>query len=84
MTTMAVGWIVNPILSHATAVLMTSTQIESLTSQIVGQRPNRVEPRAVKRRPKPLRLLNIPREEARELLLRGIDLFKRFFARICG
>ncbi|OUS12030.1 hypothetical protein A9Q89_07085 [Gammaproteobacteria bacterium 53_120_T64] len=31
----------------------------------VGQRPDRVEPRAVKRRPKPMPLLMKPREEAR-------------------
>jgi Transposase DDE domain len=31
----------------------------------VGQRPNRCEPRAVKRRPKPLRYLTKPRAEAR-------------------
>ena len=77
MTTMAIGWVMNPTLNRSTEVLMTSTQIESLTSQIVGQRPNRVEPRAVKRRPKPIRLLNIPREEARALLLRGIDPYKK-------
>jgi hypothetical protein len=31
----------------------------------VGDRPDRVEPRAVKRRPKPHRLLRQPREQAR-------------------
>jgi len=35
----------------------------------VGDRPNRVEPRAVKRRPKHHRFLNKPRAEAREELL---------------
>jgi len=35
----------------------------------VGHRPNRVEPRAVKRRPQPHRLLNQPRAEARAKLL---------------
>ena len=37
----------------------------------VGQRPNRVEPRAVKRRPKPHALLMVPRNVARRQLLRG-------------
>ena len=37
----------------------------------VGDRPDRVEPRAVKRRPKPHRLLDKPRAEAREELLRA-------------
>lgn len=35
----------------------------------VGDRPDRVEPRAVKRRPKPHDLLNKPRHEARKALL---------------
>lgn len=77
MQAMAASWIVNPILNSSALALMVSTQIESLTSQIVGKRPNRFEPRAVKRRPKPLRLLNIPRKEAKEMLLEGIDPFKR-------
>ena len=33
----------------------------------VGHRPDRVEPRALKRRPKPYDLLNKPREKARKL-----------------
>ena len=37
----------------------------------VGQRPDRVEPRAVKRRPKPHPLLTIPRHQARQRLYRG-------------
>jgi hypothetical protein len=36
----------------------------------VGDRPERCEPRAVKRRPKPLRYLTKPRAEARAELLR--------------
>jgi Transposase DDE domain len=35
----------------------------------VGDRPGRVEPRCKKRRPKPYRMLTIPRSEARKLLL---------------
>jgi len=35
----------------------------------VGDRPGRVEPRCKKRRPKPHRMLTIPRDEARKLLL---------------
>ena len=37
----------------------------------VGDRPNRIEPRAVKRRPKSHKLLNQPRKEARARLLQG-------------
>jgi hypothetical protein len=48
-----------------------AAQLASLAEQIVGDRPNRVEPRAVKRRPQPLALLTKPRAEARAELLRN-------------
>src|SRR5205807_661362 len=35
----------------------------------VADRPGRVEPRAIKRRPKPQRILTVPRPEARKRLL---------------
>jgi hypothetical protein len=35
----------------------------------VGDRPGRVEPRAIKRRPKPHKILTVPRREARNRLL---------------
>ncbi len=37
----------------------------------IGHRPDRCEPRAVKRRPKPLRFLTKPRAQARAELLTG-------------
>ena len=40
-----------------------------IASYGVGDRPYRVEPRAIKRRPKPHRLLDVPRAEARERLI---------------
>jgi hypothetical protein len=43
--------------------------LEVIASYGVGDRPNRVEPRAIKRRPRPQRLLNEPRKQARERLL---------------
>ena len=43
--------------------------LESIASDEVGHRPNRVEPRARKRRPKPYPLLMVPRAEAKEALL---------------
>jgi hypothetical protein len=45
--------------------------LEAIGSHRVGQRPNRVEPRAIKRRPKPHKLLTIPRKEAQKQLLLG-------------
>jgi len=46
-----------------------AVQFEAIASHNVGDRPNRVEPRAVKRRPKPHKLLTKPRHEARDELL---------------
>jgi hypothetical protein len=53
------------------ATRLIAAQLASLAEQTVGNRPNRVEPRAVKRRPQPLALLTKPRDEARAELLRG-------------
>jgi hypothetical protein len=44
---------------------------DTICAHPVGQRPDRVEPRAVKRRPKPPPLLTIPRHQARKRLHRG-------------
>jgi DDE family transposase len=46
-----------------------AVMLEMIGRQRVGDRPDRVEPRAVKRRPKPHDLLNKPRAEARKLLM---------------
>ena len=77
MQTMASSWIVLPTLDSSEIDSMIVAQLSSLTSPLVGNRPNRIEPRAVKRRPKPMRLLNMPREAAREQLRRGVDPYKR-------
>jgi len=53
------------------ATRLIAAQLASLAEQTVGNRSNRVEPRAVKRRPQPLALLTKPRDEARAELLRG-------------
>jgi putative transposase len=60
-----------------TAERLIAAQLASLAEQRVGNRPNRVEPRAVKRRPKPHALLTMPREEARLLLLQGTDPYEK-------
>jgi hypothetical protein len=43
----------------------------------VGDRPDRYEPRAVKRRPKPHPLLRMPRRKAKALIKRGIILYDK-------
>jgi hypothetical protein len=45
-----------------------ATMLKAIATHRVGDRPNRVEPRANKRRPKPQRFLNEPREVARKRL----------------
>jgi Transposase DDE domain len=45
--------------------------LELIGQKRVGDRPDRYEPRAVKRRPKPHPRLNMPRREARRLIRRG-------------
>jgi hypothetical protein len=46
--------------------------LELIGEKRVGDRPDRYEPRAVKRRPKPHPLLQMPRKAARRLIERGI------------
>lgn len=77
MQTMAANWVVLPTQDAPTIALLIETAIGGLTSQLVGKRPNRFEPRAVKRRPKPMRLLTMPRDEARALLRSGVDPYAR-------
>jgi Transposase DDE domain len=43
----------------------------------VGDRPDRYEPRAIKRRPKPYRLLTMPRPEAKRRIERGEIIYQR-------
>ena len=77
MQTIAASWCVIPTLDAKKVISLIDAQIASLASPIVGKRPNRIEPRAVKRRPKQNRLLKMPRADARELLLCGIDPYKQ-------
>jgi hypothetical protein len=48
---------------------MVQLGLEMSSSEIVGDRPDRIEPRANKRRPKVLALLNKPRRIAKEELV---------------
>ena len=43
--------------------------LEAIATHEVADRPGRVEPRAIKRRPKPHDLLTEPRKQARERLM---------------
>ena len=69
MQTVGASWMTLPI--HNQVAMMIEVQLDSLTQLLIGKRPNRVEPRAVKRRPTPHKLLTKPREEARAELMAG-------------
>jgi hypothetical protein len=72
MQTVVASWGTLPIGDERMICILIEVELRSLTAQLIGNRPNRVEPRAVKRRPNPLRLLTKPRDEARAELLAGI------------
>ena len=59
------------LMDEETAAKLIDVQLIHLAGQEVGNRPDRIEPRAVKRRPKPHALLTKPRAEARADLLAG-------------
>jgi hypothetical protein len=48
-----------------------------ISQKRVGDRPDRYEPRAIKRRPKPYRLLTMPRGEAKRRIERGEIIYQR-------
>ena len=77
MQVLAAAWMVMPLLDRQTQMVLVRVELRSVASQIVGNRPGRVEPRAVKRRPKPYRLLTMARRAAQALLRNGIDPYKK-------
>jgi hypothetical protein len=54
----------------ARGVTMYQLLLSWIASDLVPNRPGRVEPRAVKRRPKPHKLLTRPRDEMRKALFK--------------
>jgi putative transposase len=63
------AWALASVADSSTLSMHAKTQHLGITWSRVGERPNRVEPRAIKRRPKPHKLLTQPREEARAKLI---------------
>ncbi|MCH8252068.1 MAG: transposase, partial [Planctomycetes bacterium] len=61
----AANWLVIVLSDDALAALLIDAASVSLAEHVVGNRPGRIEPRAVKRRPKPHDLLTKPRAQAR-------------------
>jgi len=69
MQSVASSWQVILLSNDTIAERMVKAELQNMAGHIVGNRPGRVEPRAVKRRPKPHALLTKPREQARAELL---------------
>jgi putative transposase len=71
MQAIAASWIVAAQACAAVFAVLVEAHLTNLAGHRVGNRPDRVEPRAVKRRPKPHRLLTKRRAEACRELLAG-------------
>lgn len=67
----AASWSTLAVGADAVSLLLIEVHLRHLANHRVGDRPDRIEPRATKRRPKPHRLLTTPREQARAALLAG-------------
>jgi putative transposase len=59
------------VIEEAKALVLIQVHLRDLGKDLVGNRPNRVEPRKIKRRPKPQPLLMEPRVAARAGLMAG-------------
>ena len=77
LQTVAAGWMLGAVLKKDLLESMSRADLDGMSQRRVGNRAGRVEPRAVKRRPKPYPLLTMLREKARSLLRRGIDPYKK-------
>ena len=69
LQTIAASWLVLALSNAPSAGRLIEAALANLPGHLVGHRPGRLEPRAVKRRPKPHNLLTKPRAEARVALL---------------
>jgi putative transposase len=65
----AAAWAVLSMCDDALRGRLIDVQLSDIAKNVVGDRPNRVEPRAIKRRPKPHKFLTEPRAEARAKLV---------------
>jgi putative transposase len=65
MQQVGAAWGIAVLLGQDKKSLLSRVTCDNLTQHQVGNRPNRIEPRAIKRRPKSQRLLTKPRHAAR-------------------
>lgn len=71
MQKIAAGYLTLVLMEETAAAELIEIELTQLAGHEVGNRPDRVEPRAIKRRPKSHTLLTKPRDEARADLLAG-------------
>jgi putative transposase len=70
MQSIGASWLVMVLSDDVQASLLIDAALTILAVHVVGNRPGRVEPRAIKRRPKEHALLTRPRAEARAELIK--------------
>lgn len=68
LQTIAAAWMVAAVTDEHQELLV-QIRLKHMASHRIGNRPNRIEPRAVKRRPKPHDLLTEPRDLARKKIM---------------
>ena len=73
LQSIAASWLVVVLIDDSVAAGLVDVGLENLAGHTIGNRPGRVEPRAVKRRPKPHDLLTKPRDQARAELLKVVS-----------
>ena len=71
LQTIGANWFVMVLGDDMLTSRLIDAALATMALHIVGNRPGRVEPRAIKRRPKEHALLTKPRDEARAALLKG-------------
>ena len=70
MQSIAASWLVIVVSDDSVAASLIEAALANLTGHTIGNRPGRIEPHAVKRRPKPHDLLTKPQAQARAELLK--------------
>ena len=73
MQKIAVCWVIWIATDEENCVELVNVHLRGLLKHRVGHRPDRIEPRAIKRRPKPHKLLTKPRDQARAELLSSLS-----------
>ena len=73
MQKIAACWMIWIATNEESRVELVNVHLRGLLKHRVGHRPNRIEPRAIKRRPKPHKLLTKLRDQARAELLGSLS-----------